>query len=424
MKKIVIVAWFFPPNNHTAAQRARAWASYFWKFNLYPVIITRNWDTENSDSLKVNYHEHYEVHYTPYKPSFKENFLSSRIGNFKPIRYVYLALSLLFEHVFIGLSSFKTIREYSLKYIKENTDAQLLLITGAPFHLFKIGYDANKKYGINYVCDYRDGWNVDEATYIKPLWLDTVKKSVDKYFEKKWLKNILFFTTVSEHIRIELSNNLRKSGYVIYNGYFEEDFTEIIQERSVDNELKFIYSGTLFSKSQSLDFLSNALRLLVKDYINEDIKLKPSIIFLGTACDQRSVGLISEAFIGLEEYIKITDRLPKLQASQILATADAFLMICHKNAKGIVSSKIFEYLLLKRPILISPTDSGIVEEICTKAGLGILGDSVENTYIGMKKVYNLTIREEDLPVNWSYVELFSRLKQSEFLALKINQYLS
>lgn len=51
--------------------------------DYYPIIITRNWDTKinnsttdayksSGDEVKIEKFEHYEVHYLPYKASFKD----------------------------------------------------------------------------------------------------------------------------------------------------------------------------------------------------------------------------------------------------------------------------------------------------------------------------------------------------------------
>ena len=44
MKKILIISYFFPPCNLTAAQRVYSLAKYLSKYGFYPTIVTRRWD--------------------------------------------------------------------------------------------------------------------------------------------------------------------------------------------------------------------------------------------------------------------------------------------------------------------------------------------------------------------------------------------
>ena len=45
MKKVLILAYDFPPNNSIGSQRPYSWYQHFINNQLYPVIITRHWDS-------------------------------------------------------------------------------------------------------------------------------------------------------------------------------------------------------------------------------------------------------------------------------------------------------------------------------------------------------------------------------------------
>ncbi len=41
MKKVLIIAYDFPPLNSVGAKRPYSWYKYFKKYNVYPIVITR-----------------------------------------------------------------------------------------------------------------------------------------------------------------------------------------------------------------------------------------------------------------------------------------------------------------------------------------------------------------------------------------------
>ena len=43
MKNVLILAYYFPPNNSIGSQRPFAWYKYFFSNGLYPIVITRHW---------------------------------------------------------------------------------------------------------------------------------------------------------------------------------------------------------------------------------------------------------------------------------------------------------------------------------------------------------------------------------------------
>jgi hypothetical protein len=46
MEKILIISYFFKPCNMTAANRTTYWSENFYRYNLYPIVITRKWEKE------------------------------------------------------------------------------------------------------------------------------------------------------------------------------------------------------------------------------------------------------------------------------------------------------------------------------------------------------------------------------------------
>ncbi len=425
MEKILVISWFFPPCNLTAAQRSRAWAEYFHKKDIYPIIVTRNWDipiknTEDASmpcgtDIRIEKYSSHEVHILPFHPSIFSKLLNSKIGRLPFLKYPILLFSILFEHFFTKLTDCNDLFNYVIKMVRNDNSYKIVLITGAPFHLFKLGYILAKDFNLKFVADYRDAWTDNEIIVLNSKMLDKLKRKIDVYFEKKWLHRAVLFSTVSEHLKELISNTIQKEGIVVYNGYFEDDF--VAEEIEKDNTFTLVYSGSLYYKFQSLKILSDGINKLTQRIKANQLDLDFKLIFLGSGWDFKAKTIIEESFQKCLSYVEITSRMQKSEASKILVNADCYLMISYKGSKGIVSSKLFEYLYLRKPILNAPSDNDIVESITSQSGLGISarnGDEVCDVLWGLISKTN-----QPVVTNSQFVNQFSRENQTLSFAEKL-----
>ena len=87
--KVLILTYYFPPNNATAGFRPLSWAKEFVKNGIEPVVVTRHWKPEdNTQTAYRSYNfngaietkkEGYSTFALPYIPSKKRNIGENRI---------------------------------------------------------------------------------------------------------------------------------------------------------------------------------------------------------------------------------------------------------------------------------------------------------------------------------------------------------
>lgn len=430
MNRILVLSWFYPPCNLTAAQRTRAWGEYFHEKKIYPIIITRNWnipihETEDAHlptgtELIIEKYDTHEVHILPYRLSIFSKVLNSKVAKIAFFKYPILLFTILFEHFFTSFTDYKDFFTYVKGFIKKNSDIKLVLISGAPFHLFKLGYQLVRDFKIKFVADYRDAWTDNEVIVLNIGLLDTLKRKIDQYFEKKWLSNATCFVTVSNYLRDLIANTIQKEGIVVYNGYFENDFK--LKKDALDDVFTLVYSGSLYHKVQSLDILSEGVFKLIQKHKENQIPVNFKLIFLGAGWDSRAKVFIEKSFHKSLPYIYVTPRVDKTEASKVLINADCFLMVSYNKSKGIVSSKLFEYLYLQKPILNAPSDNDIVEYLTVKSGLGKTAQNSDDVcQILWELMQN---RQRSVNPNCKFIEQFSRRNQTLFLADKLNQIIN
>ena len=98
--------------------------------------------------------------------------------------------------------------------------------------------------------------------------------------------------------------------------------------------------------------------------------------------------------------------------------SDLLVMISHTGLKGIPSSKLYEYVGLKKPILLYPNDEDIIESVLKDSGLGIICDSEKEIIESLTKI--LLLKQQGSPLlknlSDSTVNKYSRKEQTAILA--------
>jgi glycosyltransferase involved in cell wall biosynthesis len=296
LRKVVILSYFFPPCNLTASQRSLGWAKYLHEFGYYPVIITRNWDHpingpddmhHNSGSkLVIEKHAGYEVHYVPFKGNLRDR-LYSKYGKKK---YTILRKSLsLIEQVSSNIGNmffpYRDLFNHAKTYILKNKPHSIF-VTASPFELFKLGYLLHKETAIPWIADYRDDWNTSEVNKERGF-IGSLVQKLEQNSERKWVSNACCITSVSPYYTQKISKYVSKPGYVLLNGYFEDDFT-FYKEVPYGENYSIVYNGMLYP-TQKIEVFLDAFKLLIDKHANSRNRIK--LIFPGIEFDKKESNL-------------------------------------------------------------------------------------------------------------------------------------
>lgn len=428
MKKVLILSYYFPPCNLTPSERIYSWAKYFNEANIYPIIITRNWDLPIkgfSDELKssgiaeqLEKKDGYEVWYLPYKQSYKESLFTEKGLSVKKILYLFLS----FWTNFVQLITYKYSPQYILykkaeELLKQDTEKsiQQILVSAYPYSLFKFAYDLHKKFGIEWIADYRDDWTSNEILN---------KSTIHRFFnffnsfnEKKWLSTAKCFTTVSDfyvHKIQQVIGNVR--GYTIQNGYMPENYIHL---NPGDQSEKFTisYVGSLYFTQPIEIFLSG-----VKSFIDANKPIKFQVVFIGIKNNVEAYERVLKGIMGYEDYFHFTERIDKMKAIEIQHRSNLLLICTHTNMKGTPGSKLYEYIALKKLVLITPGDQDIVEETLTLTNQAIVARNEHEVSTRIKDAYlsYITQDKNEQHINLQEIKKFDRLFQAKELAKIIN----
>ncbi len=392
MEKVLIITYYFPPCNLTPSQRVLSWAKYFNDFGLYPVIITRKWEREVKELKDMSFpttqavqhlkKQNYEVYYVPFKGQTKDKLFAKHGEN----KYKYLRKALSFSEL-IGENFSNQFIAYSNIYTKAYEVAQKenikkLLITGSPFNLFRFGYLLNKKLGVKWIADYRDAWT---TSYIHSEKRNKLFKVVDKLHrrsEKKWVSSASKITSVSPELAKSINQLTKVPSETVFNGFEYDDFENLSTQKKYD-QFTVTYIGTLYDK-QPIELFLDAFKKLVEETGDKSIRFFcPGLDFFSSQ-KNRVIAHLGN----LKDCFESTPRIPRKEILEIELKSHALLYVAWQGLKGIVPSKIYEYLPTGTPVIVAPTDFSVVHNIMEKSKAGISTNKVEEIYCYLKDLYD------------------------------------
>jgi glycosyltransferase involved in cell wall biosynthesis len=423
MQRILLISYFFPPCNLTAAERVNSWAKHLNKFGYYPIVISRRWDNKIKNLSDVSLatpeevlhekHEHYESYLVPYLPNLKDK-IYTKFGNQKLVmpRRALSMIELVMQRYANWFIPFKNIGDFADEFIRKNDDIKKVVISGNPYILFKFGYQMNKKYGTRWIADYRDAWTTSEIDLIARGAIFKYIRNSDVDSEKKWVGSASAITSVSEPILKNLTGLVGINGKWIPNGFEIGEFKDVKNTTPYEN-FTVTYIGTLYH-GQQIELFCEAFIKLINELDVKNVKL----FFPGLAFHKDQFERISKIMIGYENYYECTERTEKEQILEIETRSHLLLYPAWKGFNGIIPSKIYEYISSGTHTLVAPSDNGEVEKILLKSGCGTITNTVDETFNFLKHAYDLFQKGIKIKADLSgeNAHFFSREHQANRLA--------
>lgn len=277
-----------------------------------------------------------------------------------------------------------------------------------PLSSLTLGAHFSKKLKIPWIADFRDIHEQDVADNFRM-----------KLLHYRWniRRNILTKTatevvTVSQSHADILGKKMNRHVHVIPNGF---DPT-MYQENNKHNAQKFTitYMGRiLFQWLQNPTYLLQALDILIErnDIVQDDF----DISFYGTD-DDVLLPMISK--FKCRNIIKVKPRVSYADVPGILQQSCVLLLLTEYGRKGILTTKAFEYMAAKRPILCVPNDNDDLDKLLDKTKSGVSCGSAEHAAAVIKKWYDEWKRTGTIICNSDdkVIQKYSREKQAGQLA--------
>ena len=372
MKKVLIITYYWPPAGGPGVQRVLKFVKYLPDLGWQPIILTvknptapaRDKSLLKKISNKLIIAKTHTIEPFNFYRAFtgkksvlisKDTTKASEKESYKEKISRFIRANFFIPDARCGWNPFMIFRGLSLikKYKPD------VIFSTAPPHSINIGAAILSKITkLPWISDFRDPWTM--AYWNKDLPKSHLTKVIDHKLEKKCLQKASVITTVSPELKNSFSNLTKTKIQVIYNGFEKIKFNDIYKN---DKKFQIIFFGNL-TKFQNPLPLYNALTKLP-----ENIKNSIEVVFIGKVFDEfkdkirNRFNYISTIFYSYMCYKKL------MNFSQ---TANILFFPLYKTnySKGIVSAKLFDYLALRKPILLIGNTAGIAAKIIEKTDSG------------------------------------------------------
>lgn len=439
MKKVLIVAYYFPPLGWSGVQRTLKFVKYLRKFGWEPVVVTVG-QTKFSvtdetlvdeipkgiDIIKID-----DVKFKDVTDDVKKELKSYVKSSFDIIsnddlkqqyeneiekKFSELRDLLLFPDG-NAIWANNVIKEIRNKVNLRQID--VVYSTSAPYSTHLIGNYIKNEYNIPWVADFRDEWNNNPYNISSDI--NPIRKKVELLMEQEILKKCNKVITIST---IAKENYMQKFGLdeskieIITNGYDESDFKNVYNEKT-NEKFTIIHNGSFYSDRNPYTFIKIINQLIEENLMSiSDVEIE----FVGKI-EAEIIKKIKK--LDINNLINLIEYMPHIDSLKYANTADLLLLIIGKGEKlkSVYTGKVFEYLRLKKTILaLSPKDS-LVEKLLieTKTGKNIEYDNIE----GIRKTVLDNFREwkknKYININPQNIEKYSRESLTGSLAEIFNE---
>ena len=368
MKRVLIITYYWPPNGGAGVQRWLKMAKYLPQQGWQPVVYT----PENPEII------------TPDEGLVKEVPAEAEIIK-RPISEPYSFYKRLTgrkadEKVHLGFlneGKKKSWREDLAVWIRGNAfipDARVwwvkpsvkfltgylrdhpvdaIVSTGPPHSMHLIALGLKKKFPkVRWIADWRDPWtNIDFYHQLKlTAWADRKHHRLERDVIANADVNVAVGWTMAE----ELKALGAKRTEVITNGYDPDDVPS--PPVALDDAYSLVHVGNM-TATRDIPQLWPMLAELCRAY--DDFGSKFKLRFIGPV-DHGVLASIERA--GLSAKVERIGSVDHVQAMCEMQRARVLLLSVNDtaNAKGVLTSKVFEYLAVGRPILaFGPKDGDI-----------------------------------------------------------------
>ncbi len=412
---ILIVSYTFPPSQGIGGRRWAKFAKLLkQKGHLVKVIAAWQHSKEESEWTKdISGLEHDITFIKSYYPEI----LGKRPGTIsEKIRYrVALAYVKLFSKGnYYDKSIFwkKNLLDACRETIRENKIRNLICTIG-PFRTSSFILELKSEFpDLNLILDYRDPWTNNLTSFGFEL-LSLKRLAYEKDLEKKVLETYDKILVVSSHMAPyldEISNSTRSLNITeVTNGFDNDDFPSFRTEEKEKGTVKIVFAGTFYEKALHvfLHFLES-LQKINADEKNLNLK-KLRFIFLG----QIATGM-EKAFEQYPEHLQFIGRKKLSETYQEIASADFCALFLSDDLTYSMSTKFYEYMGMRKPIILFAKNHGPTARFLEENGLGIAID-FNNTYEQLVKIltpgYSVQLKNDQQANQFDVRQIVGRIEQ-------------
>lgn len=406
MKKVLVIAYFFPPSGAVGVYRTLKFIKYLPEHGWEPIVLTASngkYPTFDPSLLELvpagtkvvrcrSFELFNEGLDRPGQPTSTRT-LSSRVQTRVYLVWNWFAL----PDTRLGWvpsavrAARRLIREHGIHHV---------YISGSPFSSFLIGALLKRSLDVRVAIDYRDPWT-QNLDYARGTGLH---RGVDRRLEDWVVRRSDLVISNTRHNDARMAGEFgpgqpREKFIAIHNGFDAEDFDPIPRTRN--EKFTITYAGAFYYSIGS-NFAGGAGDEVMKTYSplfffealqaffarRPDVKARTRVRFMGVLGHGYD-SIIRER--GLDDVVERLGYIDYDEHLRVLKNSDVLLLVLSRGEKsrGWVPSKFYQYLGTGNPILALAPE-GEVREILreTRAGVCVGPDDVAGASRAIEELYD------------------------------------
>ncbi len=425
MKKILLVTSTFYPQNKVSVLRVGEWSKYLAKYGYEVTVLTpKKYSFLGPFGLNKKLPDNVIIKEVDFLPDVLKKKLDKKVNT---IVYAnnesnIYSLKLFVRKLRRYIGSLIDIHDLWIKpalkeaiKLHEQKKFDYIISSFSPpavhiiAHKLKIHYPS-----VKWIADFRDLWAYNHILNPRGIF-----KIYEKYRESKVLSNSDCIVTVSKPLSDLMKEAYpEKNVFTIENGFDPEEFPNwkenIVKFPEIKDKLTISYLGTIYPEKRDPSILFESINELIEEgFLSKD---RVEINFYGDNKKQL-LEIINPKNLNKFGIINIKGFVSREESLKIQKNSDLLLLLewNDPSAKGVLTGKLFEYLVSGRPILaIGISNENAAGEVIEKTKTGKLFLEKESLKNELKKIFvNQKIEFYDPLIE--EIEKFSRKKQVEKL---------
>lgn len=401
MKRLLFIAYAFPPCGGAGVQRSAKFVRYLPDFGWLPTVLTVD---PSCYGVRDGSHTHeapasVEVirtrHFDPvvrFARSARElngsaangNGSSSRVSLGRGVRRIA-------RSAWVALDRSLLVPDPAVLWYPramaagrkaaEQTKFDLVYSTGEPYSSYFVARTLSRQLGVPFVMDMRDPWTVESYRSVKP---SAARRLLEREQERYLLAECAACIFAFRHSGLydEAYPQWADKFHYIPNGYDTADFVGVEPKRF--KKFTVLHNGTFLPGYRTPETFLRALRRLLTE--EPDLASRIEVLFVGKKGEE--IGLIRE--LGLVPVVRQIGYVPHRESVAYLKGADLLLLVGGGN-RSEETGKVYEYMAAGKPILALVRADGAAAGVLRGYGAAQLVD--RDNVRGAARALNELIRD-------------------------------
>ncbi len=375
MKKVLIVAYYFPPSGGPGVQRVLKYVQYLREFGWEPVVLTvrdgnfpardESLLEEIPEGVRVVRTEIFEPYDLYRKLTGKAKGTAIDVNTIRKEGATlssservaeFIRATLFIPDARIGWYSHAI--KAGLKAI-ENEKIDAIYSSSPPYTCALIARGLKRKTGLPWIAGLRDPWTGFITTperWALPAAID--RKLERAVFKESDLVEVAWLGIMKDALR-KYPELPGEKFHHLPNGFDSNDFPEVNPTVRTDNRFTVAYTGSMYGRRNPDAFLSAVERLVSRGEVDPaGIRLR----FIGRFGEE-----IMETFKNspLGDAIEVVGYMPHRDSIVQLFLADALLLVVDEcdESDEVVPGKVYEYIGSDRPLIAVAPERGAIADL-------------------------------------------------------------